>query len=409
MVDNTELNAGTGGDTIASDDIGGVKHQRVKVGWGADGAYGDTAVAAPLPVQISDGTDVALVTAAGALTVSNTTAIVAGNNNIGDVDIASIAAGDNNIGNVDIVSMPAVDLGATDNAVLDAIAASVAAIDTDATTIIGHVDGIEGLLTTIDADTGNIATSLDLIDDVVRSEDTASGAGHRGLSILGVRRDADTSLVDTDGDYAQFQVDANGALKVEIFDGGGSHTVDNNGTFVTQVDGAALTALQLIDNSAHAHDAGSMGTGIDVVGGISTNMDDTAPPNRVSAESDATRLATSWSGSVFAHPHAPQIWTYHLNTSTAQTDTEVHAAAGSNLCLYVCTIVFSNVGTAAINLFFEETTNTRMGPYYLPATAGGVVIQFNPPRKLTANTALTLTTSASHAHSVDVTGYVERE
>lgn len=35
-------------------------------------------------------------------------AIPAGNNNIGDVDIASIAAGDNNIGNVDIVTMPAV-------------------------------------------------------------------------------------------------------------------------------------------------------------------------------------------------------------------------------------------------------------------------------------------------------------
>jgi hypothetical protein len=43
-----------------------------------------------------------------------------------------------------------VDLGATDNAVLDNI-------DADLTTIIGHVDGLEGLLTTIDADTGTLA------------------------------------------------------------------------------------------------------------------------------------------------------------------------------------------------------------------------------------------------------------
>jgi hypothetical protein len=43
-----------------------------------------------------------------------------------------------------------VDLGATDNAVLDSI-------DADLTTIIGHVDGLEGLLTTIDADTGTLA------------------------------------------------------------------------------------------------------------------------------------------------------------------------------------------------------------------------------------------------------------
>ena len=63
--------------------------------------------------------------------------ITAGDNNIGNVDIASIAAGDNNIGNVDIASaLPAgsntigvVDLGATDNAVLDAMAASLALLD----------------------------------------------------------------------------------------------------------------------------------------------------------------------------------------------------------------------------------------------------------------------------------------
>lgn len=48
--------------------------------------------------------------------------------------------------NNDVTVTGTVDLGATDNAVLDAIAASVAAIDTDTTTIIGHVDGIEGLL-----------------------------------------------------------------------------------------------------------------------------------------------------------------------------------------------------------------------------------------------------------------------
>jgi len=63
--------------------------------------------------------------------------ITAGDNNIGNVDIASIAAGDNNIGNVDIASaLPAgsntigvVDLGSTDNAVLDAIAASLSVLD----------------------------------------------------------------------------------------------------------------------------------------------------------------------------------------------------------------------------------------------------------------------------------------
>ncbi|NIT58413.1 MAG: hypothetical protein GWN00_19955 [Aliifodinibius sp.] len=49
MADNTELNAGTGGDTIATDDIGGVKHQRVKVQYGADGSATDVSTSNPMP------------------------------------------------------------------------------------------------------------------------------------------------------------------------------------------------------------------------------------------------------------------------------------------------------------------------------------------------------------------------
>lgn len=51
MADNTTLNAGTGGDVIASDDIGGVKYQRVKPSWGVDGAAVDTSALAPMPVE----------------------------------------------------------------------------------------------------------------------------------------------------------------------------------------------------------------------------------------------------------------------------------------------------------------------------------------------------------------------
>lgn len=50
MADNTTLNTGTGGDVVASDDIAGVKFQRVKLIHGADGTNaGDVAVANALP------------------------------------------------------------------------------------------------------------------------------------------------------------------------------------------------------------------------------------------------------------------------------------------------------------------------------------------------------------------------
>lgn len=52
MADNTVLNTGTGGDVIATDDIAGVKYQRVKVVYGVDGAATDASATNPLPVVV---------------------------------------------------------------------------------------------------------------------------------------------------------------------------------------------------------------------------------------------------------------------------------------------------------------------------------------------------------------------
>jgi len=53
MADNTILNLGSGGDTIATDDISGVKYQRVKLIQGADGVNdGDVSIANPFPVSL---------------------------------------------------------------------------------------------------------------------------------------------------------------------------------------------------------------------------------------------------------------------------------------------------------------------------------------------------------------------
>jgi hypothetical protein len=94
--------------------------------------------------------------------------ITAGDNNIGNVDIASIAAGDNNIGNVDIASaLPAgsntigvVDLGSTDNAVLDAMVVDLAAMEVLLTAANVDHAANEALLTTIDSDTNDIKTDI---------------------------------------------------------------------------------------------------------------------------------------------------------------------------------------------------------------------------------------------------------
>lgn len=54
MSDNVTLNLGGGGDIIAADDIGGVKHQRIKLVYGPDGGItgGDVTTSNPYPVQL---------------------------------------------------------------------------------------------------------------------------------------------------------------------------------------------------------------------------------------------------------------------------------------------------------------------------------------------------------------------
>lgn len=59
MSDNTVLNPGEGGDVIASDDIGGVKFQRIKLTLGGDGVNGgDVASDNPMPVALQAGSSV---------------------------------------------------------------------------------------------------------------------------------------------------------------------------------------------------------------------------------------------------------------------------------------------------------------------------------------------------------------
>jgi hypothetical protein len=50
MADNTILNPGSGGDTIAADDVAGVKYQVVKLDVGGDGASSGVTADNPLPV-----------------------------------------------------------------------------------------------------------------------------------------------------------------------------------------------------------------------------------------------------------------------------------------------------------------------------------------------------------------------
>lgn len=193
----------------------------------------------------------------------------------------------------------------------------------------------------------------------------------------------------------QLDIDATSkAARVTLYDTAGN-------PITTQPVSGQVTAVGPV-----AHDSAISGNPLGL-SGVSQDIDSSAPPNRVTAEGEVTRLATDRDGVLFAHPHGPQIWSYHENSSSQLTDTEVAASPGAGLSLYVTDIVFSTGAATAFNIFFEEGASTVLGPWYLEAINGrGAHIKFGTPKKITPATALTVTTSAAIAHSIDVTGFI---
>ena len=69
-------------------------------------------------------------------------------------------------------------------------------------------------LAAAEAHLGNIETSVQLIDDVVKAEDAAHSGGDKGIMALSVRKDTATTLAGSDADYCPLITDASGRLYV---------------------------------------------------------------------------------------------------------------------------------------------------------------------------------------------------
>lgn len=114
-----------------------------------------------------------------------------------------------------------------------------------------------GELTVVEASGADILTSVQLIDDAIFVDDTATHATGttKGMGIMAVAVPTDSAISANDiGMPAmsldrRLHVDADITASVSLDVSAATVTVDNGGTFVVQEDGAALTALQLIDDT----------------------------------------------------------------------------------------------------------------------------------------------------------------
>lgn len=361
--------------------------QSSQADFGADGDY------VPLSIDDDGGLRVSIVAGAGsggtaaADDADFTAGTTSGTPAMGVYESTPTSVTDGDLGTVGITSTRqlrtsaaqsgtwTVDLGATDNAVLDNI-------DGDLTTIIGHVDGLEGLLTTIDGDTGSILTAVQLIDDAIFAEDVGAQAADKGIAILAVRRDTPSALATTDNDYINLTTDSSGRLWThdDVLD-------------------AALSGSEL-----QVDIVGSLPAGTAAIGKLAANSGVDIGDVDVTSISAGTNLI----GQVYSRPTTGAI--YNGTTSTTPAFVAIDAASSGDNTLLAAQGASNKIRVYALYLVSAGTVNVRFesgasgtalsGQMNLVANTG-FVLPYNPLGwfETAANTLLNL--ELSGAVSVD--------
>ena len=199
---------------------------------------------------------------------------------------------------------------------------------------------------------GAALTALQLIDNPVQvlGTDTYLEGTDSAFMIGVVRNDALATLASLDNEIAPLQVNASGALYIQ--EGSAltvaSHAVTNAGTFVVQEDGAALTALQLIDDIVYTDDTDTHATGTSKGAGI---MAAAVPTDAAVAANDIGMLAMSLDRRL----HTDTDITASVNL-TVTDDGSFTLAANSGIDIGDVDVLSVIPGTAATNLGKAESS-----------------------------------------------------
>lgn len=434
MADNVELDAGSGGAVIATDDDGVAQHQYVKLEAGADGTQ--------TKIHAGGGVE------ANALRVTVAS------------DSTGVLSVDDNGGSLTVDGTVAVTGVATD-AKLD--------------TIIGHVDGLESALTAANASLDAIEASAAIMDNVVFGAGTEAAAQRVTIAsdstgVLSVDDNGSTLSVDDGGssltvDYATTgSGTATGALRVELPTNGtgviatvgavtaitnalpaGTNGIGkltaNSGVDIGDVDvttvgtitpGTAATSLGKAEDAAHASgDVGVMMLGVrsdtlaalagttgdytppqmnatgamyvEPVGNVAHDGADAGSPVKTGAKAgsaDQTAVANNDRTDIRADTLGHQVvrpYALHENLISAATaaitnttSTSVLAAAGAGVRNYVTSVLVTNshatVGTLVT--ITDGSGGTTLYAGYAAPVGGGFALSFPTPLRGSANTAI---------------------
>lgn len=213
---------------------------------------------------------------------------------------------------------------------------------------------------------GAALTSLQLIDDTVTTLGTTTytEAASKGITIGAVRRDADTTLVDTTNEFSPLQVDANGRLKVEAFSG---ETLPVSAATME----ASLSVMDDWDNTASdgasvsgdvAHDGADAGEPVKIGGKALT-----AEPTAVQANDRVNAMYDIYGHQIVRGALREMKGSQKTTiTSSASETTIVTADATYKLDLYGL-IIANTSATAASVTIKDSTAGTTRFVLYVPA------------------------------------------
>ena len=320
-------------------------------------------------------------------------ALPAGNNNIGDVDVASIAAGDNNIGNVDVVTLPALPAGTNNIGDVDVLTLPAGTVAGSAslpagTNNIGDVDVLT--LPALPAGTNNIGD----VDVLTLPAGTVAGGASlpAGTNNIG---DVDvlTLPAGTVAGSASLPAGTNNIGDVDIASG-------PTGASAVQVQGTAAVDAPAVGNPVRT---GAAGQAADIT--------------PVTA-ADAVDLLLTLLGKQVVLPHAlpANTWSYPAAAGGLVNTTGVtaRAAAGAGIRNYVSkvSIINSHQTISTEVVIRDGAAGTVLWRGWAQAAGGGQVEELTPPLRGTANTLVEIaeiTTTATAGVLVNLQGYVAQE
>lgn len=256
MADNVTLNSGSGGATLATDDVSSVHFQKVKIDVGGDGVSAALSNSNPIPVSDAGGS--LTVDVSGTVTVdgSGVTQPVSGTVAVSSITTAVVpGTGATNLGKAEDAGHSSGDVGVMALSVRQDTAAALSGTDADYQPLITDASGRlhvnVGNTVTVGShavtNAGTFAVQATVAagaTNIAKAEDVGSADADVGVPAMAVRKATPANTSGTDGDYEFLQMSA-GRLWVDpsgVTLTVGSHAVTNAGTFAVQESGTQVQA-----------------------------------------------------------------------------------------------------------------------------------------------------------------------